>query len=176
MNEKEINELVEKEFPLSNARPEVMQKIKIDNVEISIFDLMRTSYKKGLEKNFAEEIKSQFSFSENPKFETNGLFANYYVVAHLYSQHPELCIYDGNCLRTIEDGILIKDTEVVGAVKVDIPYSIIEKIKEWRDINHTKVTLNDIANHIVFHEYDKEDEEWDTYIRLKRKYEGDDAI
>ena len=74
-------------------------------------------------------------------------------------------------MRTVEDGILIEKREVVGAIKVNIPPSIFEKIKEWRDANFSKVALHDMADRIVYHLYDKEDEEYETYLRLKRKYE-----
>ena len=71
-----------------------------------------------------------------------------------------------------QEGISIRVEEVIGAIKVDIPYEAIKALKEWRDMNFRKVTLEEMANHIVFHTFDQEDEEYLEYQRLKRKYEG----
>lgn len=171
MKSEKITELLEN-FSKKEARTEILNaKINIDGFDISVFDLMKSSYKRGLEVNFENDVKEIYKFSYEPKFESDGLFGSYYIVVHHFADRPELCHYNGNVLKN-QEGIFIRKNEVIGAIKVDIPYEAIKSLKEWRELNHKEVTLNEIANHIVFHTYDKEDEEYDYYLRLKRKYEG----
>lgn len=171
MEEAKINELVEKNFSDENARQEILDaKVKIDGCDISVHDLMMSCYRKGLEFNCEYEVRKLYEFSYNPKFVSDGLLGSYYIVVHHFADRPELCHYDGRLLRNPE-GILIRTEEVIGAIKVDIPYEAIKALKAWRDMNFKKVTLEEMTNHIVFHTFDREDEEYLEYQRLKRKYE-----
>lgn len=167
-----IDELVEKNFSKKEARPEILEaKVVIDDCEISVHELMKSCYRKGLEVNFENDVKNLYTFSYNPKFESDDLLGSYYIVVHHFADKPELCHYDGRVLKN-QEGISIRKEEVIGAIKVDIPYEAIKSLENWRDMNHREVTLNEMANHIVFHTYDREDAEYDEYLRLKRKYEG----
>ena len=145
----------------------------MDGVNISVYDLMKTSYRGGLEHNCEDEVRKLYEFSYEPKFESDGLLGSYYIVVHHFADKPELCHYNGQVLKN-QEGISIRKNEVIGAIKVDIPYEAIKALDEWRDMNFRKVTLEEIANHIVFHTFDREDEEYLEYLRLKRKYEGID--
>lgn len=172
MNKDKINELLEKNFSGKEARPEILNtKVNIDGVAISVHDLMKKCYQRGLEVNFENDVKELYKFSYKPKFVSDGLLGSYYIVVHYFAERPELCHYDGHVL-TNQEGIHIQENEVIGAIKVDIPYEAIKALKEWRETNFSKVTLNEMANHIVFNTYEKEDREWNEYCRLKRKYEG----
>lgn len=171
MKEEKINKLIE-QFSNNEVNYEILNTtVNIDGCDIKICDLMKSSYKKGLEVNFENDVKELYKFSYNPQFKSDGLFGSYYIVVHYFADRPELCYYNGNVLKN-QEGILIRKDEVIGAIKVDIPYEAIKSLEKWRELNHKEVTLNEIANHIVFHTYDKEDEEYDYYLRLKRKYEG----
>lgn len=171
MNEEKINELVEKNFS-KEARNEILNtKINIDGVDISVYDLMKSSYRRGLEVNFENEVRELYKFSYKPKFVSDGLLGSYYIVIHHFADRPELCHYDGYALKN-QEGISIRKDEVIGAIKVDIPYDAIKFLEKWREMNFRKVVLNKIADHIMFHTFDREDEEYLEYQRLKRKYEG----
>ena len=172
MDEVKINELVEKNFSGENARQEILDaKVKIDGCDIGVYDLMKSSFRKGLELNCENEVRQLYEFSYNPKFVSDGLLGSYYIVVHHFADKPELCHYNGQVLKN-QEGISIRTDEVIGAIKVDIPYEAIKVLENWRNSNHREVTLQEMANHIVFHTYDKEDEEYLEYQRLKRKYEG----
>lgn len=172
MEESKINELLEENFSGENARQEILDaKVKIDGCDISVYDLMKSCFKRGLELNCEYEVRKLYEFNYNPKFVSDGLLGSYYIVVHHFADRPELCHYDGRILRN-QEGISIRTDEVIGAIKVDIPYEAIKVLKEWREMNSRKVTLEEMANHIVFHTFDQEDEEYLEYQRLKRKYEG----
>ena len=171
MKSEKITELLEN-FSEKKARTEILNtKINIDGFDISVFDLMKSSYKRGLEVNFENDVKEIYKFSYEPKFESDGLLGSYYIVVHHFADKPELCHYNGNILKN-QEGISILENEVIGAIKVDIPYEAIKVLNEWRDMNFKRVVLEEMANHITFHTFDKEDEEYLEYQRLKRKYEG----
>ena len=172
MDEVKINELVEKNFSGENARQEILDaKVKIDGCDIGVHDLMKSCFRKGLELNCENEVRQLYEFSYNPKFVSDGLLGSYYIVVHHFADKPELCHYNGHLLIN-QEGISIRTDEVIGAIKVDIPYEAIKVLENWRNSNHREITLQEMANHIVFHTYDKEDEEYLEYRRLKRKYEG----
>ena len=172
MNEEKINELIEKNFSTKEARNEILNaKINIDGVDISVYELMKSSYRRGLEHNCEDEVRKLYKFSYEPKFESDGLLGSYYIVVHHFADRPELCHYNGYVLEN-QEGVSIRKDEVIGAIKVDIPYEAIKSLEKWREMNFREVTLNEMANHIVFHTYAKEDAEYLEYQRLKRKYEG----
>lgn len=172
MNESKIDEFVKKNFSEKEARPDLLNtKVNIDGVELSVYKLMEACYRKGLEVNFENDVKELYSFSYNPKFESDGLLGNYYIVVHHFADGPELCHYNGQFLRN-QEGIYIREEEVIGAIKVDIPYEAIKALEDWREVNFSKVALGEMTNHIVFHSYDRKDAEYLEYMRLKRKYEG----
>lgn len=172
MNESKINELLEKNFSGKEARPEILEaKVNIDGVDISVHDLMKSCFRCGLEVNFEADVKELYKFSYKPKFESDGLLGSYYIVVHHFADQPELCHYNGRLLKN-QEGISIMENEVIGAIKVDIPSEAIESLRLWRESNFRDVALNEMANRIVFHTYDLEDQEYNEYLRLKRKFEG----
>ena len=174
MNENRINELIEKNFSGDLARPEVLNlKVNIDGVDLSVHDLMKSCYRKGLEYNCEDEVRKLYKFSYAPKFESDGLLGSYYIVVHHFADKPELCHWNGSVLKN-QEGISIMEREVIGAIKVDIPYEAIQSLEKWREMNFKEVTLHEMANHIIFHTFDREDAEYLEYLRLKRKYEGID--
>ena len=79
MNESKINELLEKNFSGKEARPEILEaKVNIDGVDISVHDLMKSCFRRGLEVNFEADVKELYKFSYKPKFESDGLLGSYY--------------------------------------------------------------------------------------------------
>ena len=171
MKEEKIDELV-KRFSEKESYPEILNtKVTIEGIELSVLKLMETAFRKGLEVNFENDVKELYKFSYEPKFESDGLLGSYYIVVHHFADKPELCHYNGQVLRN-QEGISIRESEVIGAIKVEIPYEAIKALENWRELNFSKVTLEEMANHIVYHTFDREDEEFLEYQRLKRKYEG----
>ncbi len=171
MKEEKIDELV-KHFSEKESYPEILNtKVTIEGVDLSVHKLMETSFRKGLEINFENDVKEIYKFSYEPKFESDGLLGSYYIVVHHFADKPELCHYNGQVLRN-QEGIIIRKEEVIGAIKVEIPYEAIKALEEWRELNFSKITLEEMANHIVYRTFDREDEEFLEYQRLKRKYEG----
>ena len=117
MNENRINELIEKNFSEDLARPEILNlKVNIDGVDLSVHDLMKSCYRKGLEYNCEAEIRKLYKFSYEPKFESDGLLGSYYIVVHRFADKPELCHWNGSILKN-QEGISIMEREVIGAIE-----------------------------------------------------------
>ena len=155
MTEEQIDRLAESEFSEEKARSEVLQKVSINGMEISILELMKSAYKAGLKRSYSEEIKEQFNFSKKPKLECDEHSCSYYLVAHLYSAFPELCIYDGKVLVSVTSGEHIDIKGIIGAMRVNIPNEVFDDIERMRDARKHDVLLHDVVNRI---EADREDE------------------
>ena len=155
MTQEQIDKFAETEFSEEKARPEVLQKVSINGIEIPILDLMKSSYKAGLKRSYSEEIKEQFSFSKKPKFECDEHSCSYYLVAHLYSAFPELCIYDGKVLISVTSDEHIDSKDIIGAMRVNIPNEVFDDIERMRDVRKHDVLLHDVVNRIdAVHEYE----------------------
>lgn len=155
MTEEQIDKLAESEFSEEKAHPAVLQKVSIDGVEIPILVLMKSAYKAGLKRSYSEEIKEQFNFSKKPKFKCDEYSCSYYLVAHLYSDFPELCTYDGKFLMSMTSGECIDNNVIIGAMRVNIPNEVFDDIERMRDAKKHDVLLHDVVNRI---EVDREDE------------------
>ena len=144
MTQEQINNIVETEFSEKNSRPEVLKKIKIDDVEVSIYELMESAYKAGLKRNLKEEVAEQNTFSRSPKFECDEGSCSYYVVLHLYSSFPDLCFYDGKILVSVYSGECVDLKNVIGAVKLNIPNDALEDLMTLRIARKQDVILHEI--------------------------------
>lgn len=151
MTQEQINNLVETEFSEENAHPEVLQKIKIDDdVEVSIYELMKSAYKSGLKRNLKEEVAEQNTFSRSPKFECDEYSCSYYVVIHLYSAFPDLCIYDGKVLVSAYSGEYVDSKNIIGAVKLNIPNDALDDLVTLRTARRHDVMLHEIVTEKYF--------------------------
>ena len=72
MTQERIDEIVNENFSNAGDHPELLQKIKLDGEDISVFNLMKASYIAGLKRNLDEEVSEQVNFSRSPKLEGDG--------------------------------------------------------------------------------------------------------
>lgn len=148
MTQNRIDEITNVEFSEKNARPEVLQKIKIDDVEVPIYELMKSAYKAGLKRNLKEEVAEQNTFSRYPKFECDEHSYSYYIVLHLYSALPDLCIYDGKVLVSANTGEHIDLENIIGATKLDIPEDALNDLEGLRHARKRDVMLHEVVSSI----------------------------
>ena len=59
MTQERIDEIADTTFSNVENHPELLHKIKLDGEDVSIYDLMKSSYIAGLKRNLDEEIKEQ---------------------------------------------------------------------------------------------------------------------
>ena len=145
MTQERIDEIADTTFSNVENHPELLHKIKVDGEDVSIYDLMKSSYIAGLKRNLDEEIKEQVNFSRNPKLEGDG---SYYVVLHLYFDVPELCIDEDKLLLSVATGNFIKPKDMVGAIKLNIPKDALDDLESMREVRRHDVIRYELANAI----------------------------
>lgn len=143
MTQERIDEITDTVFSNVEDRPELLQKIKLDGEDISVYNLMKSSYIAGLKRNLDEEVSEQVNFSRSPKLEGDG---SYYAVLHLYSALPELCIYDGKSLFSVTAGKFIEPNTMIGAIKLNIPRDALDDLERMREVRKHDVILNEVVN------------------------------
>ena len=150
MTQERIDEITDTVFSNVEDRPELLQKIKLDGEDISVYNLMKSSYIAGLKRNLDEEVSEQVNFSKSPKLEDDG---SYYVVLHLYSALPELCISNGKSLLSVATGKFIEPNTMIGAIKLNIPRDAFDDLIRMREVRKHDVLLDEIVNAMI----DKDD-------------------
>ena len=150
MTQERIDEITDTVFSNVEDRPELLQKIKLDGEDISVYNLMKSSYIAGLKRNLDEEVSEQVNFSRSPKLEDDGC---YYAVLHLYSALPELCISNGKSLLSVATGKFIEPNIMIGAIKLNIPRDAFDDLIRMREVRKHDVMLYEIVNAMI----DKDD-------------------
>lgn len=149
MTEEEIKELSREYIDSCTKRAGFV--ILTENIKNDFIDLFVAGYMKclelnaGLKRNLDEEIKEQVNFSRNPKLEGDG---SYYVVLHLYSDVPELCIDEDKLLLSVATGNFIKPKDMVGAIKLNIPKDALDDLESMREVRRHDVIRYELANAI----------------------------
>ena len=143
MTQDRIDEITDTVFSNVEDRPELLQKIKLDGEDISVYNLMKSSYIAGLKRNLDEEVSEQVNFSRSPKLEDDG---SYYAVLHLYSALPELCISNGKSLLSVATGKFIEPNTMIGAIKLNIPRDALDDLERMREVRKHDVILNEVVN------------------------------
>lgn len=145
MTQERIDEIVNENFSNAGDHPELLQKIKLNGEDISVFNLMKASYIAGLKRNLDEEVSEQVNFSRSPKLEGDGSF---YAVLHLYSALPDLCIYDGKSLISTVTENFIEPNTIIGAIKLNIPKDAIDELERMREVRKHDVLVKEVVNAI----------------------------
>ena len=140
-----IDEIVNENFSNAGDHPELLQKIKLNGEDISVFNLMKASYIAGLKRNLDEEVSEQVNFSRSPKLEGDGSF---YAVLHLYSALPDLCIYDGKSLVSTVTENFIELNTIIGAIKLNIPKDAMDELERMREVRKHDVLVKEVVNAI----------------------------
>ena len=79
LSKEEINKFISENFS-EESMPELNVKVSIKGEEVSVKNLLKAAYEKGLSRSYDEELKKRFSFSRDVEFKSNGLFPGYYVI------------------------------------------------------------------------------------------------
>lgn len=145
MTQERIDEIVNENFSNAGDHPELLQKIKLNGEDISVFNLMKASYIAGLKRNLDEEVSEQVNFSRSPKLEGDGSF---YAVLHLYSALPDLCIYDGKSLVSTVTENFIELNTIIGAIKLNIPKDAMDELERMREVRKHDVLVKEVVNAI----------------------------
>lgn len=145
MTQERIDEIVNEKFSNVGDHLELLQKIKLDGEDISVFNLMKASYIDGLKRNLDEEVSEQVNFSRSPKLEGDGSF---YAVLHLYSALPDLCIYDGKSLVSTVTENFIEPNTIIGAIKLNIPNDAMDELERMREVRKHDVLIKEVVNAI----------------------------
>lgn len=145
MTQERIDEIVNEKFSNVGDHLELLQKIKLDGEDISVFNLMKASYIAGLKRNMDEEVSEQVNFSRSPKLEGDGSF---YAVLHLYSALPDLCIYDGKSLVSTVTESFIEPNTIIGAIKLNIPKDAMDELERMREVRKHDVLIKEVVNAI----------------------------
>lgn len=145
MTQERIDEIVNENFSNAGDHPELLQKIKLNGEDISVFNLMKASYIAGLKRNLDEEVSEQVNFSRSPKLEGDGSF---YAVLHLYSALPDLCIYDGKSLVSTVTENFIEPNTIIGAIKLNIPKDAMDELERMREVRKHDVLVKEVVNAI----------------------------
>lgn len=145
MTQERIDEIVNEKFSNVGDHLELLQKIKLDGEDISVFNLMKASYIAGLKRNLDEEVSEQVNFSRSPKLEGDGSF---YAVLHLYSALPDLCIYDGKSLVSTVTENFIEPNTIIGAIKLNIPKDAMDELERMREVRKHDVLIKEVVNTI----------------------------
>lgn len=145
MTQERIDEIVNEKFSNVGDHLELLQKIKLDGEDISVFNLMKSSYIAGLKRNLDEEVSEQVNFSRSPKLEGDGSF---YAVLHLYSALPDLCIYDGKSLVSTVTENFIEPNTIIGAIKLNIPKDAMDELERMREVRKHDVLVKEVVNAI----------------------------
>lgn len=145
MTQERIDEIVNEKFSNVGDHLELLQKIKLDGEDISVFNLMKSSYIAGLKRNLDEEVSEQVNFSRSPKLEGDGSF---YAVLHLYSALPDLCIYDGKSLVSTVTENFIEPNTIIGAIKLNIPKDAMDELERMREVRKHDVLIKEVVNAI----------------------------
>lgn len=145
MTQERIDEIVNEKFSNVGDHLELLQKIKLDGEDISVFNLMKASYIAGLKRNLDEEVSEQVNFSRSPKLEGDGSF---YAVLHLYSALPDLCIYDGKSLVSTVTENFIEPNTIIGAIKLNIPKDAMGELERMREVRKHDVLIKEVVNAI----------------------------
>ena len=145
MTQERIDEIVNENFSNADDHPELLQKIKLNGEDISVFNLMKASYIAGLKRNLDEEVSEQVNFSRSPKLEGDGSF---YAVLHLYSALPDLCIYDGKSLVSTVTENFIEPNTIIGAIKLNIPKDAMDELERMREVRKHDVLIKEVVNAI----------------------------
>lgn len=145
MTQERIDEIVNENFSNADDHPELLQKIKLNGEDISVFNLMKASYIAGLKRNLDEEVSEQVNFSRSPKLEGDGSF---YAVLHLYSALPDLCIYDGKSLVSTVTENFIEPNTIIGAIKLNIPKDAMDELERMREVRKHDVLVKEVVNAI----------------------------
>ena len=145
MTQERIDEIVNENFSNAGDHPELLQKIKLNGEDISVFNLMKASYIAGLKRNLDEEVSEQVNFSRSPKLEGDGSF---YAVLHLYSALPDLCIYDGKSLVSTVTENFIEPNTIIGAIKLNIPKDAMDELERMREVRKHDVLIKEVVNAI----------------------------
>lgn len=145
MTQERTDEIVNEKFSNVGDHPELLQKIKLDGEDISVFNLMKASYIAGLKRNLDEEVSEQVNFSRSPKLEGDGSF---YAVLHLYSALPDLCIYDGKSLVSTVTENFIEPNTIIGAIKLNIPKDAMDELERMREVRKHDVLIKEVVNAI----------------------------
>lgn len=145
MTQERIDEIVNEKFSNVGDHLELLQKIKLDGEDISVFNLMKASYIAGLKRNLDEEVSEQVNFSRSPKLEGDGSF---YAVLHLYSALPDLCIYDGKSLVSTVTENSIEPNTIIGAIKLNIPKEALDELERMREVRKHDVLIKEVVNAI----------------------------
>ena len=145
MTQERIDEIVNEKFSNAGDHLELLQKIKLDGEDISVFNLMKASYIAGLKRNLDEEVSEQVNFSRSPKLEGDGSF---YAVLHLYSALPDLCIYDGKSLVSTVTENFIEPNTIIGAIKLNIPKDAMDELERMREVRKHDVLIKEVVNAI----------------------------
>lgn len=143
MTQERIDEIVNEKFSNVGDHLELLQKIKLDGEDISVFNLMKASYIAGLKRNLDEEVSEQVNFSRSPKLEGDGSF---YAVLHLYSALPDLCIYDGKSLVSTVTESFIEPNTIIGAIKLNIPKDAMDELERMREVRKHDVLIKEVVN------------------------------
>lgn len=145
MTQERIDEIVNEKFSNVGDHLELLQKIKLDGEDISVFNLMKASYIAGLKRNLDEEVSEQVNFSRSPKLEGDGSF---YAVLHLYSALPDLCIYDGKSLVSTVTESFIEPNTIIGVIKLNIPKDAMDELERMREVRKHDVLIKEVVNAI----------------------------
>lgn len=145
MTQERIDEIVNEKFSNVGDHLELLQKIKVNGDDISVFNLMKASYIAGLKRNLDEEVSEQVNFSRSPKLEGDGSF---YAVLHLYSALPDLCIYDGKSLVSTVTESFIEPNTIIGAIKLNIPKDAMDELERMREVRKHDVLVKEVVNAI----------------------------
>ncbi len=145
MTQERIDEIVNEKFSNVGDHLELLQKIKLDGEDISVFNLMKASYIAGLKRNLDEGVSEQVNFSRSPKLEGDGSF---YAVLHLYSALPDLCIYDGKSLVSTVTENFIEPNTIIGAIKLNIPKDAMDELERMREVRKHDVLIKEVVNAI----------------------------
>lgn len=145
MTQERIDEIVNEKFSDVGDHLGLLQKIKLDGDDISVFNLMKSSYIAGLKRNLDEEVSEQVNFSRSPKLEGDGSF---YAVLHLYSALPDLCIYDGKSLVSTVTENFIEPNTIIGAIKLNIPKDAMDELERMREVRKHDVLVKEVVNAI----------------------------
>ena len=145
MTQERIDEIVNEKFSNVGDHLELLQKIKVNGDDISVFNLMKASYIAGLKRNLDEEVSEQVNFSRSPKLEDDG---SLYAVLHLYSSFPDLCIYDGKSLISTVTENFIEPNTIIGAIKLNIPKDAMDELERMREVRKHDVLVKEVVNAI----------------------------
>lgn len=145
MTQERIDEIVNENFSNAGDHLELLQKIKLNGEDISVFNLMKASYIAGLKRNLDEEVSEQVNFSRSPKLEGDG---SLYAVLHLYSSFPDLCIYDGKSLISTVTENFIEPNTIIGAIKLNIPKDAMDELERMREVRKHDVLIKEVVNAI----------------------------